>query len=131
MLRALSSGFRNSRSDPIRPTPKAATSVHRRQIESGTQIMDLAAALRLSEVRARCGGDLASRTSERQSLALLGRLARGDLLDQIDDAAPELGVGYLGEGASQRKSFRRGKKVRHIGRRAAVTVTFRRRRAAR
>jgi hypothetical protein len=35
---------------------------------------------------------------------LLGLFAGSDLFDQVDDAAPELGVGDVGEGAGQRQT---------------------------
>ena len=41
-------------------------------------------------------------------------LARGHLLNALDDAAPELGIGDAREGAGERQSFRCGKKIRNI-----------------
>src|SRR4051794_5605558 len=51
--------------------------------------------------------------------ALVGAFARGDLLDQFDDAAAHLGVGDAGEGAGQRQAFGGREKIRNIGGRTA------------
>src|SRR5215469_9637142 len=56
--------------------------------------------------------------------ALLGRLARGDLLDQIDDAAAELGIADARERARQRQTFRGREEVGDVGRRGAFAETF-------
>ena len=41
------------------------------------------------------------RRRQQAGSALLCRLAVGDLLDEIDDAAPKLGIGDAGEGAGE------------------------------
>src|SRR5437667_6294301 len=46
--------------------------------------------------------------------------ALGDLLDQVDDAAPEFGVGNAREGACQRKSLGSREKIGDIGGRGAL-----------
>src|ERR1700730_14598747 len=56
--------------------------------------------------------------------ALLGRLARGDLFDQIDDAATELGIGDARECARQRQTFRGREEIGDVGRRASFAETF-------
>src|ERR1700744_2654368 len=42
-------------------------------------------------------------------------LARGDLLDQIDDAAPKLGIGDACESARQRQPFGGCEEIRDVG----------------
>src|SRR6185312_2419585 len=56
--------------------------------------------------------------------ALLGRLACGDLLDQIDDAAAELGIADARERARQRQTFRSREEVGDVGRRGSFAETF-------
>src|SRR3569832_2525736 len=49
-------------------------------------------------------------------LVLFRTLVGGDLLDQLDDAAPELGIADAREGAGQRQSLGRGEEIRDIRR---------------
>src|SRR6266566_8706028 len=62
---------------------------------------------------------------------LLGDLARGDMLDQIDNAAAELGVGDARKRAGQGQSFRGREKIGDVSGRGAFTKTFGPRVAAR
>jgi hypothetical protein len=63
--------------------------------------------------------------------ALVGAFARGDLLDQFDDATAHFGVGDARERACQRQAFGSREKVGYVGRRAAFAEAFRIDRAAR
>src|SRR5665213_716718 len=56
--------------------------------------------------------------------ALVGAFARGDLLDQVDDAAPELGVGDAREGAGQRQTLGGREEIGNVGRRGAFGETL-------
>ena len=47
-----------------------------------------------------------------QESALVGAVARRDLLDQFDDPAPHFGMGDARERAGQRKTLRCGKEIR-------------------
>src|SRR5436305_4810698 len=60
-----------------------------------------------------------------------GQLARGDMLDQIDNAAAEFCIGDARKGASQRQSFRGREKVRDVCRRRAFAKPIDARDAAR
>src|ERR1700719_143812 len=48
----------------------------------------------------------------------------GDLLDEVDDAAPQLGVADARERFGERQSVRRRKKIGHVGRRRRVPNAF-------
>src|SRR5262245_37445148 len=74
---------------------------------------------------------LGTSMGEDRRLSFLRGLARGDLLDQIDDTAPELRIGDAGEGARQRQSFRRREEIRNVGRRGLFTEAVGIRRACR
>src|SRR5260221_14638211 len=52
-----------------------------------------------------------------ESSALVRSFARGDLFDQFDDAAPELGVGDARECAGQRQALRGRQEIGNVGRR--------------
>src|ERR1700743_1234454 len=58
-------------------------------------------------------------------------LARGDLLDHIDNAAPKLGVGNAGDGTGQGQPLRRREEIGNIGGRSAVAESACARDAAR
>src|ERR1700760_2806656 len=70
-----------------------------------------------SNVQKRCRGMQNARAKPLASLAMkivsspVGALARGDLLDHVDNAAAELGVGNAGESADQRQAFRCRKEI--------------------
>src|SRR5487761_2149522 len=49
--------------------------------------------------------------------ALVGSFVRGDLFDQLDNAAPKPGVGDAGECAGQRQSLRCRQEIGHVCRR--------------
>src|SRR5450755_3739928 len=57
-------------------------------------------------------------------LALVGTFAHGDLLDQFDDAAPELGVGDACERAGQRQALGGRQKIGNVSRRGAFGEAF-------
>src|SRR4051794_39906061 len=56
--------------------------------------------------------------------ALVGAFARGDLLDEFDDATAHFGIGDAGERARQRQAFGGGEKIGHVGRRTAFAEAF-------
>src|ERR1700730_10901955 len=55
---------------------------------------------------------------------LVGGFARGDLLDQFDDAAPELGIRDARERAGQRQTLRGRQKIGNVSRRGAFGEAF-------
>src|SRR5260370_41757456 len=57
-------------------------------------------------------------------LTLVRGFTRGDLLDQFDDAAPELGVGDARERTRQRQTLRRRQKIGNVSRRGAFGEAF-------
>src|SRR5450759_5436114 len=54
-----------------------------------------------------------------ESSTLVGTFARGDLFDQFDDAAPELGVGDARERTGQRQALGGRQKIGNVGRRSS------------
>src|SRR5690242_1822100 len=67
--------------------------------------------------------DLGADTPPMAGSALLRRLAVGDLLDEIDDAAPKLGIGDAREGAGEGEALGRREEVRDVGGRSALGET--------
>ena len=72
-----------------------------------------------------------SQTAAAEKSALVRAVARRDLLDQFDDRAPHLGIGDACERAGQRKAFRCGEEVGHVGWRSALGKSAAVHRAAR
>ena len=56
------------------------------------------------------------------SSALVGRFARGDLFDQLDNAAPELGVGDARERTGQGEAFGGCEKIGNVSRRGSFAA---------
>src|SRR5579872_6327921 len=54
-----------------------------------------------------------------RSLTLVGAFARGDLFDQFDDAAPNLGIGDARERAGQRQALGGCQEIGDVGRRSS------------
>src|ERR1700722_14627976 len=54
---------------------------------------------------------------------LVRSLARGDLFDQFDDAAPKFGIGDAREGTRQRQALGSRQKIGNIGRRSSFAKT--------
>ena len=67
----------------------------------------------------------ALRKPKRSQLSDCRCFARCDLLDQIDDAAPKLGVGDARECAGQRQTFRGREEIGNVGRRRAFAEAIR------
>src|SRR5882724_10276122 len=55
--------------------------------------------------------------------ALVGTFARGDLLDQFDDTAAQLGIGDARKRARQRQALGSREKIRNVSRRGAFAET--------
>src|ERR1700692_2026532 len=67
---------------------------------------------------------LRSRSGMTSVLALVGRFARGDLFDQLDNAAPELGVGDARERTGQREALGGCEKIGNVSRRGSFAVAL-------